>query len=774
MLLVVLSAVVANAGGPLNVWNAEQRIPYRWDVSSPVRIYTDNGPFEIVPPQYTPIPNEKADEIVAFAAKQWTDVPTSSFQAQVVGDFASVGLPDVNSAATAAQVIGVENGGGLYFIYDADAKIMQEFFGAPPNVLGIASPEWADETTGTITEGWVVINAQARWAGDDNLQNYAGVFTHEMGHSINLAHSQTNGAIAFYGDTRGPRSCATLPYSTALTVNDIETMYPFINPKPGTGSGLAQSTVDRTEDKAAISNLYPAPGYPDTHGSIAGRVLQTNGRDGITGVNVIARNLDNPYGDAVSAMSGDYVRAEAGDDGSFTLTGLTPGARYALYTDLIVNGGFPTMQPLYVPEGEEFYNGANESGDGVTDDRCQVEPITAVAGSTTTADITLNSVKGAPQFIPLAPNAYARTVSADGRVVGGAVAPGGAMRWTEEGGYEILNLTRDAEGWMSRDALTFASDTLAPNGLRVASILNLGSTWQQLPLPVAEAPAVVMGTGCNSVSSASRISADGKAVSGLVYVDTNGSLPGQTCKVRPFVWTAAGGSRLLPVPANFRSSRPNGMSDDLSTIVGWQDTLGPRLGVRWVNGQFEEFSTPALMVGEAVYVTPDGSTITGANAGPKQNPWIWTRDGGLQQLGRTGPNFTAVALSASDDGKVVGGLGGSVSQFPGDSSGNRAFLWTPELGTVDFEKFLQAQGTFFEGWILWSTVSMSADGTTHVGSGAGPRGGAGWMIKMDKVNICHAPPGNPGNAHTINVPFVGTMAEHLKHGDTIGVCTDSQ
>jgi len=216
------------------------------------------------------------------------------------------------------------------------------------------------------------------------------------------------------------------------------------------------------------------------------------------------------------------------------------------------------------------------------------------------------------------------------------------------------------------------------------------------------------------------------------------------------------------------------MSDDLSTIVGWQDTLGPRLGVRWVNGQFEEFSTPALMVGEAVYVTPDGSTITGANAGPKQNPWIWTRDGGLQQLGRTGPNFTAVALSASDDGKVVGGLGGSVSQFPGDSSGNRAFLWTPELGTVDFEKFLQAQGTFFEGWVLWSTSSMSADGTTHVGSGAGPRGGAGWMIKMDKVNICHAPPGNPGNAHTINVPFVGTMAEHLKHGDTIGFCTDSQ
>jgi hypothetical protein len=45
---------------------------------------------------------------------------------------------------------------------------------------------------------------------------------------------------------------------------------------------------------------------------------------------------------------------------------------------------------------------------------------------------------------------------------------------------------------------------------------------------------------------------------------------------------------------------------------------------------------------------------------------------------------------------------------------------------------------------------------------------------MDKVNICHAPPGRPSNTQTINVPFVGAMADHLKHGDTIGVCTDSE
>jgi len=135
LLFVLFAAVVANAGGPLMMWNKEQRIPYRWDVSSPVRVYTDSGPFEIIPPQYTPIPNETADAAVAFSIGQWNDVESSSFQAQVVGDFASVGLPDINSAANAGLVIGPDNGGGVHVIYDADGTSMRDFMDAPSSVL---------------------------------------------------------------------------------------------------------------------------------------------------------------------------------------------------------------------------------------------------------------------------------------------------------------------------------------------------------------------------------------------------------------------------------------------------------------------------------------------------------------------------------------------------------------------------------------------------------------------------------------------------------------
>jgi hypothetical protein len=40
-----------------------------------------------------------------------------------------------------------------------------------------------------------------------------------------------------------------------------------------------------------------------------------------------------------------------------------------------------------------------------------------------------------------------------------------------------------------------------------------------------------------------------------------------------------------------------------------------------------------------------------------------------------------------------------------------------------------------------------------------------------KVDVCHIPPGNPANAHIINVS-VNAVPAHLAHGDTLGQCDD--
>ncbi len=43
----------------------------------------------------------------------------------------------------------------------------------------------------------------------------------------------------------------------------------------------------------------------------------------------------------------------------------------------------------------------------------------------------------------------------------------------------------------------------------------------------------------------------------------------------------------------------------------------------------------------------------------------------------------------------------------------------------------------------------------------------------DQVTICHYPPGNPGNAHTITVGESAVQAHIDQHGDTLGACAVS-
>lgn len=46
---------------------------------------------------------------------------------------------------------------------------------------------------------------------------------------------------------------------------------------------------------------------------------------------------------------------------------------------------------------------------------------------------------------------------------------------------------------------------------------------------------------------------------------------------------------------------------------------------------------------------------------------------------------------------------------------------------------------------------------------------ASFADSQGKVDICHIPPGNPANAHVINVS-VNAIPAHLAHGDNLGEC----
>lgn len=377
--LLTLTVTLSFAAGPLLIFDEATQTPYAWGPGV-VPIYTDLGNNGL-------LTGAESDANTANGYAQWSAVPTSSFSAAIAGDFSTVGLPDI-TGANAGLVVGTFNGGGIHVMYDDDGTITFNFFGAPPGVLGISSPDFAVGGTNEISESWAMLNGTAADPGDIGGTSFAGVFTHEFGHSINLAHVQVVGSVGFFGDNIGPGGCPT-PYAGLPTLADFETMYPYLDPSPGS-TGVYQATVEHPDDISSISNIYPTGGWPATNGTISGVVYEPNGITEITGINVIARNVADPFGDAVSALSGDYTQGVLGPDGRFTLNGLTPGADYVVYIDEIVSGGFSTPPDNIPGDGNEEYWNTSESGDPGVDDPCDYTTIMAVAGSPATADIIVN------------------------------------------------------------------------------------------------------------------------------------------------------------------------------------------------------------------------------------------------------------------------------------------------------------------------------------------------------------------------------------------------
>ena len=67
----------------------------------------------------------------------------------------------------------------------------------------------------------------------------------------------------------------------------------------------------------------------------------------------------------------------------------------------------------------------------------------------------------------------------------------------------------------------------------------------------------------------------------------------------------------------------------------------------------------------------------------------------------------------------------------------------------------------------WLRGSMVV--TALLGLVASQRPAAG--AQEDKVTICHIPPGNPENAHTIVVGASAVPAHLENHGDSLGECS---
>ena len=379
LILVATAFLNAFAGGPLQLFAPGQ--PYRWANGG------TNIPFNPDQGGLGPLNNAAAVAQVTNAFGQWANVSTSTVTHLNAGL-----LPlDVDESNFLPFLDPAAPDGRSAIVFDEDGAIFDLLFGPGSGVLGFAGPEWINTTNGQIIEGVSFMNGGAFLGVDPfPITEIQALLVHEFGHYQNLAHTVINGQVAGFGDFSGPEPNDTFPIPPL--VNRIETMYPFLFINGG------QGTVHK-DDISSISSIYPEPTFASSTGTITGRIIAPNGTTLVTGVNVIARNVANPFDDAVSALSSDYTDSfvQGGPFvGVYTFRGVTPGAQYAIYVDEIIAGGFNTP-PAALPGREEFYNGVNESFNSATDDPAVFTPVSVAAGGTASGiDIIFNRVSPGP------------------------------------------------------------------------------------------------------------------------------------------------------------------------------------------------------------------------------------------------------------------------------------------------------------------------------------------------------------------------------------------
>lgn len=822
-----LSSMTAYAYGPLYIHDYAAGTPYRWDVSSPVQVYTDGGNFAsgtvslwVQTPDtcnaeggwdcghyeeiYVEFTNEQGVATVVDALASWSAVPSSTFQAEVAGNFAGLGIGGDDGDITGApeefstdangeiihEILGTVNGGGIHVVFDEDGQVMENVLGVPYGVLGVASPEWADEETGIITEGWAFIGGAGTHYNDTDLAQMAGVVTHELGHSFNLAHTQTNGHVVMLSDqavtTAGPVDCSAhwyvggeyqLPFPQHMvpTAQNMAVMYPYIEVNPNewaNSTGEYQATVSTAEDFAAISSIYPAASFASDTGTLTGSVTFPFSANGIIGVNIVARNIDNPFEDAISVMSGDWndgVPGAAEGVGEFTLKGLTPGARYVVHAENIFAGGFPTPQVL-LPGPSEYFNGPRENDDANNDDACDYEEIVVAAGATQTGiNIQINGVKKAPRLV-INPAPDAANITENGQTMAG----------------NIVDWYGDAASWIydaSRDEYTvvpMGGIRMSDNGSIVAGRVVHENQYLPARMVPGKKIEIIQTPGNNGCDEGdgylvyyfnNAISPDGSTMGGYLYNCDN--VEG----LRNFGAAAAtyndqDGWTVLNDHFDNLNSRVDGIAND-GTAVGWaEQTTGWWEGVIWKDGVEISMKNAApenmMEIGQATAVSSDGSMVVGTDAldefynarGYTYN--TRTSEFKILDIYEECPWWDWFCFGEkpfnpydiADDGTIVGAMDNGTATMVNDV-----------LGTVKLADFLKAQGVINASDLgVASNARKITSNGKHIAGWAAVDGAyVSFSLTLDQLWVCR-------NGKSQQVGYPGAVASHLKKGATLGMC----
>ncbi len=329
----------------------------------------------------------------------------------------------------------------------------------------------------------------------------------------------------------------------------------------------------------------------------------------------------------------------------------------------------------------------------------------------------VNERSGGSRSSCLAPGTFVGTINTptfgsdltpDGCTVAGFFSSG-AFKWTP--GTRIRRINGPATGVasVSADGGVVTADVKQGNNQYTANRWTSSGGWQSLG-------GLAGSTGCDaSLSNSYSLSADGSKQVGLGWLSN--------CRAHAFVWEAGTGMVDLGALGG-RSSRASGISDDGSTIVGFDEHgTGHRRSAVWRNGVETVLSDNP---GELYDATPNGGVVVGKGSS-SEGAARWTENAGTwtpEFFGNLPGTSNATGLAVSDDGSVIVGISGS----PFDNS---AFYYSAATGLVRMTDHLASQGIDVTGWTLTSASGISADGKTISGSAFNPQfKQEAWIVQL--------------------------------------------
>lgn len=333
--LVLLGVSNVFAGGPIYV--NSQGVASAWDNASAISFHPESG--DCGPFSNAEMITKMEDDLSVWADLEEVDLEFSAVEG-------SLGLVDSTNYTTyyytgTTEATDLDNTEDDInpVVFDEDAEITASVAGEENKylVLGFASIVGFNDDGDVINDGQVVINCRCIEGNESGSCTYSGetfTFTetqldativHEMGHFLNLDHSQVNIDLYDNGDTSDD---VNLPI-----------MFPVI-------SDTALTVAVTQDDVEGIASLYPSSSVSSTGCWVTGDLLDVDGNE-LRCADVWATTSDDA--DTVSFVSGTLaVAADNNSDGDTSDSGECESG--CGYFQLFLSTGKDytlTIQPIY-------------------------------------------------------------------------------------------------------------------------------------------------------------------------------------------------------------------------------------------------------------------------------------------------------------------------------------------------------------------------------------------------------------------------------------------